>query len=340
MGNGMFFENMKRKVQALYNNFFYEAQEAPAPRQEESYPPESAAPQPVYQQAQPGYAPYQQGVYQQPQNYPPQQAAYQQQPQAEYQPAYQQPQAAAPQRNRRAQHHAGQENNVVDFGAYQQQSAAYQQPQNYPPQQANYAPQQAAQQPQSFQPEQPQQGAGAQNARIINARGMGDCRSAITLLRNGDAVLIVLENITDPAEMRRLVDTLSGACYSLTATITKVSRYGVYLLAPQAMAVYADQITNQMNGAPGRARTYQPGARAYQPQQGYQSQGAYQQPQAAQPAYPQPQQGGFTQRAAAPEESAQPFYSRTAPQAAPAPAFSAQPAASGYTPDEYVAVDQ
>lgn len=340
MGNGMFFENMKRKVQALYNNFFYEAQEAPAPRQEESYPPESAAPQPVYQQAQPGYAPYQQGVYQQPQNYPPQQAAYQQQPQAEYQPAYQQPQAAVPQRNRRAQHHAGQENNVVDFGAYQQQSAAYQQPQNYPPQQANYAPQQAAQQPQSFQPEQPQQGAGAQNARIINARGMGDCRSAITLLRNGDAVLIVLENITDPAEMRRLVDTLSGACYSLTATITKVSRYGVYLLAPQAMAVYADQITNQMNGAPGRARTYQPGARAYQPQQGYQSQGAYQQPQAAQPAYQQPQQGGFTQRAAAPEESAQPFYSRTAPQAAPAPAFSAQPAASGYTPDEYVAVDQ
>ena len=341
MGNGMFFENMKRKVQALYNNFFYEAQEAPAPRQEESYPPESAAPQPVYQQAQPGYAPYQQGVYQQPQNYPPQQAAYQQQPQAEYQPAYQQPQAAAPQRNRRAQHHAGQENNVVDFGAYQQQSAAYQQPQNYPPQQANYAPQQAAQQPsQVFQPEQPQQGAGAQNARIINARGMGDCRSAITLLRNGDAVLIVLENITDPAEMRRLVDTLSGACYSLTATITKVSRYGVYLLAPQAMAVYADQITNQMNGAPGRARTYQPGARAYQPQQGYQSQGAYQQPQAAQPAYQQPQQGGFTQRAAAPEESAQPFYSRTAPQAAPAPAFSAQPAASGYTPDEYVAVDQ
>lgn len=340
MGNGMFFENMKRKVQALYNNFFYEAQEAPAPRQEESYPPESAAPQPVYQQAQPGYAPYQQGVYQQSQNYPPQQAAYQQQPQAEYQPAYQQPQAAAPQRNRRAQHHAGQENNVVDFGAYQQQSAAYQQPQNYPPQQANYAPQQAAQQPQSFQPEQPQQGAGAQNARIINARGMGDCRSAITLLRNGDAVLIVLENITDPAEMRRLVDTLSGACYSLTATITKVSRYGVYLLAPQAMAVYADQITNQMNGAPGRARTYQPGARAYQPQQGYQSQGAYQQPQAAQPAYQQPQQGGFTQRAAAPEESAQPFYSRTAPQAAPAPAFSAQPAASGYTPDEYVAVDQ
>ena len=279
MGNGMFFENMKRKVQALYNNFFYEAQEAPAPRQEESYPPESAAPQPVYQQAQPGYAPYQQGVYQQ--------------------------------------------------------------PQNYPPQQANYAPQQAAQQPsQAFQPEQPQQGAGAQNARIINARGMGDCRSAITLLRNGDAVLIVLENITDPAEMRRLVDTLSGACYSLTATITKVSRYGVYLLAPQAMAVYADQITNQMNGAPGRARTYQPGARAYQPQQGYQSQGAYQQPQAAQPAYQQPQQGGFTQRAAAPEESAQPFYSRTAPQAAPAPAFSAQPAASGYTPDENVAVDQ
>ena len=173
---------------------------------------------------------------------------------------------------------------------------------------------------------------------------MSDCRSAITLLRKGDSVLIVLENVTDPAEMRRLVDTLSGACYSLTATITKVSRYGVYLLAPQNMAVFTDQATNMMNSAPnrGQPRNY-PGfahaQRGYAPQTAYPPQSGYQQPQPnpyAQPVQPQP----FTQRTAAPEEPPQNFYQRPAPQEAQAPVFAPQPAGYGYAPDETQAVDQ
>lgn len=328
MATGDFFGNLKHKVRSLYNNFFYEGDEAPAPRgmQEEQFPQDQ---QPYMQQAS------QQG-YQQPQAAYPQQGY--QQPYAQQAPAdfYQsQP------RNRRAQQHAAQQdNNVVDFGAYQQQAhQQYQQPQqNAYQSHPSYQSQQTAQQPASPVEQPAQQAAPSMlNARIINARGMADCRSAITLLRNGDAVMIVLENVTDPAEMRRLVDTLSGACYSLTATITKVSRYGVYLLAPQSMAVYADQATNQMNN-PGRAaaaRGYQPGAQrpAYQqPQQ----QNAPQAPNAYAP------QQGFTQRTAQVEEAAQPFYARTAPQAAQVPSFSTQPAGYGYVPDEgdAMAVDQ
>ncbi len=339
MATGDFFGNLKQRARALYNNFFYEGEEAPAPQQqEESYPQQEQnyPPQAAQGYQQQGYqAPYAQAYQQQPQQ------QYQQQPQG-YQPQAQQPQQPvyqnsayqqAQHRNRRAQQH--QENNVVDFGAYQQNQAAYQQ---QAPQAAYQQGYQQAQQPAAPQMEQPQQPAPAASAmpsaRVINARGMRDCRSAITLLRNGDAVIIVLENVTDPAEMRRLVDTLSGACYSLTATITKLSRYGAYLLAPQTMAVYTDQTTNQMNGAPGRpqARNYQPNyaapqRSAYQPQQG----------QAPQMNYA-PQQG-FTQRAAAPEEAAQPFYARTAPQQVQAPAFSAQPTGYGYVPDEMEAAE-
>ena len=236
-----------------------------------------------------------------------------------------QAQPAAQARARRMQMHAArQQENVVDFGSYQQNMG------RQPVQPAELTAQEAA-----------QQTAGLLSARVINARGMGDCRSAITLLRNGDAVVVVMENISDPSEMRRLVDTLSGACYSLTATITKVSRHGVYLLAPQTVAVFADQATNTMNSAPARpqARNYQPGFAGqrvtYAPQQ-----------QPAQPVQPQAQQPyadaqAFTQRAAAQEASRQSFYQRPAPQMAQPPAFSAQPAGYGYAPDDMqAAADQ
>ncbi len=292
--------NLKQKVRSVYNNFFYEGEEAPASQapqgemyaQEQAYMPQQGYE--MYQQPQQVQAPYAQEYQQQPF----QQPAYQQSAEP-----YQQP------RNRRSQQHTMQMGNVVDFGSYQQQAQQPQQSFQQPvPQQEASAPVQQFQQNTAL------------NARIINARGMADCRSAITLLRNGDAVMIVLENVTDPAELRRLVDTLSGACYSLTATITKVSRYGVYLLAPQAMAVYADQATNQMNN-PNRV----------QPR-------SYQQSYAAQPQNPyQPQQPvqsqGFTQRPAQMEEPQQPFYARTAPQAAQVPSFAAQPAGYGYAPD-------
>ena len=220
------------------------------------------------------------------------------------------------------------------FAVQKAQPAPAQEPAQEPAPEPAAAPAQKTQPQQGQQPQEaaPQQAPAAASARIINARGMADCRSAITLLRNGDAVLIVLENVTDPAEMRRLVDTLSGACYSLTATITKVSRYGVYLLAPQNVAVYADQATSQMNSAPNRSAVRAP------QQQPYGNPGHAGYPQNN--PYAAPQQNGFMQRPAAPEEAAQPFYTRTAPQAGQMPAFSTQPAAAGYAPDETMAVDQ
>ena len=333
MAANSFFGKLGGKVKNVYNNFFYNGEEDDhIPSAPASYEPpvEYSAQNPQYQQG--GYAQpqqyqtaqtaYQQPSYQKPASYAAptyQQPAYAQQPAAQQpayvQPAVQQPAAqaeaqAAPQRNRRMWAHQN-EDNVVDFGAYQQN-----------------------QQPQEVQENAEALPAGARAARIINARGMGDCRSAITLLRNGDSVLIVMENVTDPAEMRRLVDTLSGACYSLTATITKVSRYGVYLLAPQSVAVYADQTTNQMNGAPMRPvqqRGYQQPYAAAQQRPAVQS---YQQPQAA-----YAPQSPFTRRQTPAQEAPRPFYTRTAPQNTPAQSFAAQPAGYGYAPDETAAAE-
>ena len=345
MAIGNVFKDTFGKVKNKLEGFLYHedgaAMSAPPPSMSdesyappaESYPQQPAAPaayayqQPAYQAGYPG----QQSYYQQPgfqQPLPGQQPTYQAPAEQPQQPVYQAP--AAPQsspftRNRRAERTPQrQENNVVDFSAYQQAQ-----------------PDAAPAQPQAT-------AAAAASARIINARSMADCRSAITLLRNGDTVLIVLENISDPSEMRRLVDTLSGACYSLTATITKVSRAGVYLLAPQSMAVYEDQLTNQLNMAPTRMPV-RPAAAGY---------GAPQAPQRAQfqaPVYQQPYQqnqpqqagmftapqNGFMQRAAAPQEApAQPFYTRQPAQNAQLPAFSSQPAGYGYSPDESEAAEQ
>ncbi|MBR5110133.1 MAG: cell division protein SepF [Clostridia bacterium] len=309
-----FFTNVKNKAAQMYSNFFYAGKDVPAaPRQERSYASQEPAPPRQFQDSQQQYQPYY-GDYQYQQPYQQQyQPSYQQQmsgqasqPQQPFQ--YGQPEQQPQQRSHRA---VRQNGNVfkVDFGDNQQQ------------------PQQPAAQP-------VQESASLLNARIINARGMGDCRSAITLLRNGDAVLVVMENITNPGDMRRLVDTLSGACYSLTATITKVSRYGVYLLAPQTIAVFADQATNQMNAGParGQAQRYQPNA--YAPQQPMYT-NPLQQPAQQPQAYSQQQQQEFTQRVAAPQEAAREFYQRPMPQEAGIPSFSTQPAASGYTPDEH-----
>ena len=302
-----FVRTVKNKASQMYSNFFYEGKDVPStPRKgrafagQEPTPPQQPPEQQFQQYQQPVQQQYYGSGYQQP--YQPGQPY--QQPQPQYTPQPEQPQRA-----RRAAQHAS---NVVqvDFGS-QQPEVPVQEP--------------AAQQP-----------AALLSARIINARGMSDCRSAITLLRNGDAVLIVMENITNPGDMRRLVDTLSGACYSLTATITKVSRYGVYLLAPQTMAVFADQATNQMNAGPAR-----PQAPSFQANPAYAAQrpmtyaNPVQQPAPQPQAYGQPQD--FTQRTAVPEQAAQNFYQRPLMQDSAIPSFSNRPAGVGYAPDEHTA---
>ena len=340
MSVGELFSGLKNKVRGMYNNFFYEGREAArAQAQEAPYPGQEAMPPQVGQDAawQTNYQGAQQqawGAYQA-QGYP-QQGAYQgypgytqPQPQPQQQP-YQAASVQAPapdqRRFRRSSAHQQEQqaSNVVEvnFGGYQ-------------------APQSAPAQPAPTQ--EPQQAPGLLSARIINAKSMGDCRSAITLLRNGDAVLIAMENITDPTDMRRLVDTLSGACYSLTATITKVSRYGVYLLAPQTLAVFADQATNQMNTSParGQSRAYQPVYPGAQQRTAYPPQ-TQPQAQSVNPPYgqQQQQQQAFTQRSAVPEEAPQQFYQRPAPQEGAVPAFTTRPAGYGYAPDDASAANQ
>lgn len=343
MAFGDLLRNLKEKAVVSYRNFFYEGKDAPPPRaqrsaarsqeqmplQQEQQWPQPGMQQGYQQPAAQGYAAAYQQPYQQYGNPAPQQSAYAPQ----QQPAYAAPQQEQPARHprfpRTAQHAQEQPaNNVVqvDFANYQKN----QQPAFTAPQQESAA----------------SQSAGLLNARIINARSMGDCRSAITLLRNGDAVLIVMENITNPGDMRRLVDTLSGACYSLTATITKVSRYGVYLLAPQTLAVFADQTTNMMNSVPTRGQPtgYQPNYSV--PRTGYAAPQGGQPAPAAQAAMnnpyaaPQQPQSAFTQRTAIPEAAPQNFYQQPTPQDGNIPSFTTRPSSYGYAPDEAAAVDQ
>lgn len=334
MAVGDMMNGLKKKME----RFLYGDEEQPRAAQQSQ--PFAPAPDAAFtQQPQPQYAPPMQANYYQPPQpvqAAPQQPVYQQPVQP--QPA---PQQAAPQNSWNNRFGQKQEK-VVNIRDYQQPA-----PEAVPAEEAKPAAQ--------------------ATTRVVCARGMMDCRLAITLLRAGDAVLVTMENIKDPAEMRRLVDTLSGACYSLSASITKVSRYGVYLLAPQSMVVYADQLINQMNGAAPKAQRpmYQPGQRpvmhqsqasAYQqPQQPvYQPQApVYQQPQQPvyQPqaaVYQQPrqevyqpqaenayQQNAFTQRTAAPQENVGAFYTRPQQVQAPQmPAFSSQSANSGYVPDD------
>lgn len=320
MAFGDVMNGLKKKMEHyLYGD---EAQPQQGYRPEENYAP---APDAAFSQ--------QQAAYPQQNYYAPQQAAYQQPAQPV---PYQQP-APAPQQNvqqappaPRSMWGRPQEKvlNIKDF----------QQPQEAVPPQEEEKPAQQA------------------TCRVVCARGMMDCRMAITLLRAGDSVLVTMENVKDPAEMRRLVDTLSGACYSLNASITKVSRYGVYLLAPQSMVVFADQMINQMNGAAPRAQ--RPGYSQQAPQMNAPQRPVYSPQQQAEfaqqplaPAYPQqenyaapqqgyapyqqqPQQGGFTQRMAAPQENAGAFYARPQQQPAQMPAFASQSANAGYVPDD------
>ena len=285
-------------------------------RPEENYAP---APDAAFsQQPAPQYAQNQAAYYQQPAYAPQPQQGYQQMPQPVTQP---QP---VPQQPQRSIFGARQQEKVLNIKDYQQPSEPQQQ-------------------------EEPEAVKQQATTRVVSARGMGDCRMAITLLRAGDAVLVTMENVKDPAEMRRLVDTLSGACYSLSASITKVSRYGVYLLAPQSMVVFADQMINQMNSAAPRQQrpAYPPVGANNRPQPAYQQlqaeyaqpqQPAYQQeayqPQQGYAAYQQPRQETFTQRMAAPQENAGTFYTRPQQQTAQMPAFSSQSANAGYVPDD------
>ena len=280
---------------------YYAPQQQPYPQGAYQQPQQAyQQPQQAYQQPQ-GYQQPQQAAYQQPQPYRTQ-AGYQQQ-QQNYTGGFQQQtvnQAYVPPRNRRSAQHTPAQENVVPFpGAVQQQ-----------PQQA---PQAA--------PQQTNEGKKP-SACVINVRNIGDCRSAIGILRTGDCVIAVIDSIADQSEVRRYVDTLNGACFSLGCTMTRTSsRVGVYFLAPQGMQVLTDQTTTQMNAqsrAPQRARSAQPVFQTAYTQRPAYTANPYAAPQAAaygqQPQYAAPQQPVFNQQ--------------------PQQGFTAQEPAAGFTPEQ------
>ena len=263
--------------------------------------------------AQPQQTAYQAPAYQQPQQMPYTQPAYQQNSYAA-QPYQQQPQPAQPQQQ------------VYSTSPLQQ---GYQ-----PPQQRNRRAAQHVQQPEGEnivpfpgnvqQPQQPQPAPQAQqtpakqiSACVVNARSIADCRNAIGILRTGDCVIAVMDSIADQAEVRRYVDTLNGACFSLGCTMTRLSaRVGVYLLAPAGMQVYTDRTTTQMNA---QSRAPQRSASGMQ-------QGMFQSSYAAQQGQMPYGQGGYQQ--------ANPFMPPQTAYAQPQqPAFSEQQPSQGYIPD-------
>ena len=345
MSFGDLWNGVKKKVEdMLYNG---EAEPAKQPRRPKAQPApqeDMGAPVPEmgFNQQGPQYGYYQDvqgyGAPQQGYQAPPQQPVQQQPVQPQYhnnyqQQGYQPPQQAQPQQGGRFGRFSGRDvDNVVSFKDYQHKT-----------------PEAAPQQPVETAPQPMPQ---AVSTRVVCVRSMADCRRTITLLRMGDAVLATMEMVKDPAELRRLVDMLSGASYSLNASFTKVSRVGVYLLAPAAMPVFIDQMINQMNGMrPPQAQTgpqqprpqYQSQPRPqYQPSWEQQPMNVQQQPAyEAQPqnAWQPPQQAqqpdGFTRRTAAPQEDPGVFYARPQQnQPAQMPAFYSQSANTGYVPDD------
>ncbi|MBQ9196438.1 MAG: cell division protein SepF [Clostridia bacterium] len=304
----MAFRDLTRGIKNFFgpNNRFFNGERESEPVSESYYSqqePQGYAPEAAYQQPQESYYNQQpQQAYQQPYQQPQQayqqpgyqqaqpyraQANYQQPQQQAYAGGFQQQtvnQAYVPPRNRRAAQHAQPAENVVPFPG----SAS------------------SAQQPQQQAPAAPQQQTGEQKktaACVINVRNIGDCRSAIGILRAGDCVIAVIDSIADQSEVRRYVDTLNGACFSLGCTMTRTSsRVGVYFLAPQSMQVLTDQTTTQMNAqsrAPQRPRSAQPVFQtAYAAPQTFAQRPAYAQPYSApqQTAYAQPQQTAYAQQ--------------------------------------------
>ena len=312
-GRRNLFSNLKYKVQETMSRFLYEERGngyGSGAYMEEEAPYEIEEKRPrrgrrtdqtrTFEDRQPEqtWQPPYQGMYQNQQPvYPPQQGYQQPQPQQVPQPMTQFAAQVEEQRSRNKQQDP---QNVVQFpGAYNAEGEP-----------------------------QPQIG-----ICVLNLRNNAECRLAISMLRQGKALMVIMENVGDAAEMRRYVDTLSGACFSLNATITKVSRHGAYLLAPGNMTVMADAATSQMNSVQRRS---QPAQQRYQ-----QHPASYaQQPGAYPPSYQEPaDENGFEYRAPAPEPQQTGFYYRQPQQAPAAPSFENQRPGNGYVPDQMEAIN-
>ncbi len=205
----------------------YQPQQGQYQPQQGQYQPEpwQQPAQPAYQQPQQAYQPQQaQPMYQ-----PPQQPVYEappQEPQYQFQSQFN----PEPARNRRSQQH--QQPQAPQQPAYQAPAAAA--PENlvpFPGAQLNDTKQ--------------------MDAYVINVFNINSCRQAMSCLRKGQCTLIVMDQLIDKAEIRRYVDMLTGACYALGGTMTRLSaKIGFYIMAPSGMTVYTDPTTTGANQQP------------------------------------------------------------------------------------------
>ena len=241
----------------------YEAEQAyQAPQQSYAAPyPQQGWQQPQQQQAAWQTDPYQgqQPGYGQQAGYPQaQQQMYQTPPAYGQQAAYQQPQAGYAQQAPQSPAFAGYQPQAeppafatqiapegIRESGRNRRSAQHQQ--EAP---AAYAP--------PAPPENLVQFPGAQQAEsrmvdayVVNVFNITSCRQAMSCLRKGQCTLIVMDQLIDKAEIRRYVDMLTGACYALNGTMTRLSaKIGFYIMAPSGMTVYTDSVTSNANAQP------------------------------------------------------------------------------------------
>lgn len=271
----------------------YQADPFAAPAPEQGY----------YQQA-----PVQQPVYQQQQQQP-QQPYYYQQPQ---QQGYQQP-AAGPVYQQQQQN-PGFQTQMDPFG--QERNRRGGRHRDAAPDSPMYAqpqPENLVQFPAAAQQAQSEQHGSAVDAYVINVYNLNSCRQAMSCLRRGQCTLIVMDQLFDKAEIRRYVDMLTGACYALNGTMTRLSaKIGFYIMAPAGMTVYTDPTTSNANSPQPAAGT--PGFGAASAAAAPRQAGDF----SAQSAYTPPAQMNFSSRQAeagqAPQTPYQPRYGQAAAQ--------------------------
>lgn len=270
----------------------YQADPFAAPAPEQGYYQQASRQHPVYQQPQQPQQPY---YYQQ----PPQQGY--QQPSA--QPVYGQ-----------SQQNPGFQTQMDPFGQERNRrggrhrDAAPESPMYTQPQ-----PENLVQFPAAAQQPQAEQHAGAVDAYVINVFNLNSCRQAMSCLRRGQCTLIVMDQLFDKAEIRRYVDMLTGACYALNGTMTRLSaKIGFYIMAPAGMTVYTDPTTSNANSPRPAAQT--PGFGAASAAAAPRQAGDF----SAQSAYTPPAQMNFSPRQAesghSPQASYQPGYGQPAAQ--------------------------
>lgn len=83
-------------------------------------------------------------------------------------------------------------------------------------------------------------------AQLVNREG---CYVIIDFMKNGETVIVNIENIASDAEVQHCVDLLSGAAYTLNCSITKfTTQKRAYLISPANVQVLIDPYTQRLNG--------------------------------------------------------------------------------------------